>query len=299
VIDYLDDAVVDGDFTLSDEGVAVASVTASESSVYLLLTNGAVLACGENSRGQLGIGREDGVDDDDDDDDDFGSVDVPVPVFAGGLLANATAVYSGPTSHGAILVDGRYGGAIVRAVGYGGSGAAAGGGWIVPATLTACAGYDDWDGATTTTTTTTIAASRSGSTDGRRVVAIAIGNDHALFLASAGTSFDCGDGAPTASAPPTTPSPTTSPGPTVAPTTSSSPTASPFPTFVPSDGGGSTGPTTASSLPLAFDAPAPSAPIEMQTRNAAHGRLGYSSMGGFASRLLGVALSPIVIWHWF
>ena len=78
---------------------------------------------------------------------------MPVPVFAGGLLANATAVYSGPTSHGAILVDGRYGGAIVRAVGYGESGAA-GGGWIVPAALTACAGYDDWDGATTTTSST-------------------------------------------------------------------------------------------------------------------------------------------------
>ena len=299
VIDYLDGASVDGDFSLSDEGVAVASVTASDSSVYLLLTNGAVLACGENSRGQLGIGREDGDDDDDDDDDDaFGSVDVPVPVLAGGLANAVTAVYTGPTSHGAILVDGRSG--AIRAVGYGGSDGASGEGWIVPAALTACAGDDDGDDSVPAT----IAASRSGSTDGGRVVAIAIGNDHALFLASAGTSFDCGDDAPTASpgptaAPTTTPSPTTSPGPTAAPTTSPSPTASIFPTFIPPDGGGSTGPTTASALPLAFDAPAPPVPTEMQTKNAAHGRLRYSSKGGFVSCLfLGVALSPI-IWHWF
>ena len=45
----------DNNFSLLDENVTVSTVTASDSNVYLLITNGMVLACGDNIHGQLGI----------------------------------------------------------------------------------------------------------------------------------------------------------------------------------------------------------------------------------------------------
>jgi len=59
VLAHVDNFLHDGhDFSYVDEGVGVASIEAGSSSIYLLLTNGMLLACGENTHGQLGIGDD-------------------------------------------------------------------------------------------------------------------------------------------------------------------------------------------------------------------------------------------------
>ena len=102
----------DNNFSLLDE-----NVTVSDSNVYLLLTNGMVLACRDNIHGQLGIGIND------EEDGAFDSVNVTVAIAN---LTNIALVFSFVDSKGSI-----------NAVGYDGSGTTGDDRSIVP-TVIAC-----------------------------------------------------------------------------------------------------------------------------------------------------------------
>jgi alpha-tubulin suppressor-like RCC1 family protein len=271
ITSYLEYESVDGDFSLSDEGVRVVSVTASDSSVYLLLSNGIVLACGENSRGELGIGE---YDDRNDDGSVIDSVDAPVPISH---VTNVTAVFSGPTSHGATILEGN---GAMYSFGHDGSGAREN--WYVPVeTNFPCPGDEGGGGSASVSTS----ASRAAGTGGGGFVIVSMGNDHALYLASTHASFGCeGDDhdVPT-SAPSTTPYRPSYGRPTQPPRPSS---AFPTPIFA---GGGSIGPTIVeSSLPTITTAP--SGQMDTSASNAADGRLIISSTGGMMTLSL--------VWHY-
>ena len=94
------------------EGIGISSIAAGVSSLYILLSNGLVLACGENTQGQLGIGS-----------DVADIIDVPTSVAN---VSDATAVMSGPMSFGAFLVSDRS----IYEVGFDGMGAREN--WNVP-----------------------------------------------------------------------------------------------------------------------------------------------------------------------
>jgi len=128
-------------------------------------------------------------------------------------VSNVTAVFSVPSSFGAYFVGSDRS---IYAVGFDGFGAREN--WEVPNVL-ACADEE-----------TTV----------ERGVAISSGNDHALYLATEETTFECtGD----------TASPTRGPTvPTIAPTTSPRPTVSHAPTFSPAP----TGRPSLSSMPATF-----------------------------------------------
>ncbi|KAL7532602.1 hypothetical protein ACHAXR_008522, partial [Thalassiosira sp. AJA248-18] len=107
-----------GVFSMDDAGVGVESIAAGASSLYILLSNGLVLTCGENTHGQLGIGSS-----------EADSIDVPTTIAN---VTNTTAVFSGPTSFGAYFVSDR----AIYAVGFDGVGAREN--WSVP-NMMACA----------------------------------------------------------------------------------------------------------------------------------------------------------------
>lgn len=76
---------------LSDEGVVVESIAAGVDTFYILLSNGMLLACGDNTHGQLGIDSE-----------DADSVDVPTAISN---VSNVTDIFSGATSYAAFFVS--------------------------------------------------------------------------------------------------------------------------------------------------------------------------------------------------
>ena len=76
---------------LSDEGVVVESIAAGVDTFYILLSNGMLLACGDNTHGQLGIDSE-----------DADSVDVPTAISN---VSNVTDIFSGATSYDAFFVS--------------------------------------------------------------------------------------------------------------------------------------------------------------------------------------------------
>jgi hypothetical protein len=76
---------------LSDEGVVVESIAAGVDIFYILLSNGMLLACGDNTHGQLGIDSE-----------DADSVDVPTAISN---VSNVTDIFSGATSYDAFFVS--------------------------------------------------------------------------------------------------------------------------------------------------------------------------------------------------
>jgi alpha-tubulin suppressor-like RCC1 family protein len=256
---YLDHAY-DGDFSLSDENVTVSHVVASDSSVYILLTNGLVLACGDNKNGQLGIGN------DEKDGSDFNSFDAPVAITN---LTNITAVFSGPSSLSAQFVDSK---GAIYAVGYNGLGMTSADSSLP--TIIACMKKMD-ENATT-------------ASGGR--VDISLGNNHALYLmVPTETLFECND----ATIPPsTTMSPTISSMPTDAPSTTLSPASTVMPSSMSSDSGVSPTPTIYTST-----TPAPSSTVDTkQTNNIANGQRQW--LGGLScSSILSFALYHI-IWHW-
>ena len=250
---YLDHAH-DGDFSLSDENVTVLHVVASDSSVYILLTNGLVLACGDNKNGQLGIGN------DEEDGSDFNSFDVPVAITN---LTNIAAVFSGPSSLSARFVDSE---GAVYAVGYDGSG------MLSPdsslPTIIACMKKMD-----------------ENATTARRVD-VSLGNNHALYLmVSTETSFECTDNYATIS-PSTTMPPTISSAPTDAPSTSLFPASTFMPSSMSSDGGVSHTPTIYSTTP------APSSTVDTEQTNIANGQRRW--LGGLSPCTLVFALSHII-----
>eukprot|EP00571_Detonula_confervacea_P013057 CAMPEP_0172312352 /NCGR_PEP_ID=MMETSP1058-20130122/17185_1 /TAXON_ID=83371 /ORGANISM="Detonula confervacea, Strain CCMP 353" /LENGTH=697 /DNA_ID=CAMNT_0013025775 /DNA_START=69 /DNA_END=2162 /DNA_ORIENTATION=- len=272
------------DFSYMDEGVSVESIAAGKSAFYLRLSNGLVLACGENTHGQLGIGNDDETD----------SVDVPTTIAN---VTNVTAVFSGPTSFGAYFVSSDRS---IYAVGFDGVGAREN--WNVP-NMMACANEE-----------TTL----------KKGVVISSGNDHTLYLATVETTFECeGDvltkspsmtPAPSISHMPSVhPSasirPTISSMPTMTITPTTSPTASFSPTAIvssfPSAEGETASPTPFGVIPdtlsptVASD-PSTSPVATPPTRNIQNpgsgGADGYS-LGGFQLSLLGVSLA--FMWQWF
>lgn len=104
------------DFSYHDEGVGVASIAAGQSSLYLLLSNGLPLACGDNTHGQLGLGA-----------DAADVVAVPTPMAN---VSATTAVFAGPIALGVHLVSNSR----VYAVGFDGAGAREN--WHVPQLMT-------------------------------------------------------------------------------------------------------------------------------------------------------------------
>eukprot|EP00578_Thalassiosira_sp_NH16_P004170 CAMPEP_0181139654 /NCGR_PEP_ID=MMETSP1071-20121207/34896_1 /TAXON_ID=35127 /ORGANISM="Thalassiosira sp., Strain NH16" /LENGTH=621 /DNA_ID=CAMNT_0023226573 /DNA_START=69 /DNA_END=1934 /DNA_ORIENTATION=- len=106
------------DFSFLDEGVGIESIASGQSSFYLRLSNGLLLACGENTHGQIGIGNR-----------DEDSIDVPTPIAN---VTNVSAVFSGPMSFGAYFISDRN----IYAVGFDGVGAREN--WDVP-NMMACA----------------------------------------------------------------------------------------------------------------------------------------------------------------
>lgn len=294
------------DFSYLDEGVGVASIAAGSSSFYLLLSNGMLLACGENTQGQLGIGNGNGQTN--------GATSLaggadavaePTPVAD---VANVTAIYSGPTSYGAYFVSD----ASVYAVGFDGAGLR--GNWDVPSLL-ACA-----DG---------------GNAAVERDVSIATGNDVTLYLATAETTLACRGGivvdgvtytaAPTyrpseeptiePTAEPTTMEPTMYPTRTMPPTATAAPTTSPAPTERPSVsrrpswGPTATMPPTSSAAPTSNStaedttyfptlSPTP-APVDPSlarptVRNGAVN--GHSLFGSDPIHIWGISL--VIMWQW-
>jgi alpha-tubulin suppressor-like RCC1 family protein len=180
----------------------VQAVTAGKSSLYLLLSDGQVFACGENTHGQLGLG-------------DLNSTSVDVPTLI--PLQDVVSIFSGPTSFSAFFVHGN---GTVHSVGYNGGGELGVGDEINRDTPTVVACSDE------TSTTDEDLASR---------ILISAGNDHTLFIGSEST-FLCSnetdatkeDGS--TSSPTITASPTVTKVPTTSPTVTASPTITSMPT---------------------------------------------------------------------
>lgn len=306
-----DDTTIIDDFSLYDEGVGVSAIAAAHSSFYLLLTNGMLLACGENTHGELGIGNN-GNNNKEDNANNWITAEYQPTIIAN--VSNVTAVFSGPLSYGAYFVSDRS----IYAVGFDGYTGAPREDWNVP-TMLACA---------------------VESTSVERGVVISTGNDVTLYLATEETTFECtedddgvdggddnnnttdgsaaltmkptvsleptGSHVPTVSMPPTgrpsissmpaTIAPSSSPTVSTAPTSSSSPTSdategdttdgtTEMPTSVadPLDGGVVTGSPQVQSSPKGKD-------------RSSNGVEGYSPCGFEVSYLLGASL--VVMWQW-
>ncbi|KAL7546999.1 hypothetical protein ACHAWF_010317 [Thalassiosira exigua] len=212
---------------VSSNGTNVASIAAGASSLYLLLSDGSVLACGENTQGQLGLGE--GAAD---------SVDVPTPIPN---VTDITGIFSGPTSLGAYFASDR----VVYAVGFDGIGAREN--WDVP-DLVACAdgGTAPMEGLVVSTsndvtlylatTETSFACEAENATTGAPTATPSPAGSRAPASSSSASS------APTGSGTPTTIAPTASPTASLRPSSSASPT------------GETRAPTTPSA---AFDGPSP------------------------------------------
>ncbi|KAL3798848.1 hypothetical protein HJC23_004636 [Cyclotella cryptica] len=181
-------------------GEQVLSITAATSSLYLLMSNGQVLACGENTQGQLGLG----------DSTNATSVDVPTVIPT---LQDVIGVFSGPGSYSAYFVQEN---GTVYATGYNGGGQL---------------GVGD---AMNRYSPTVVACSDEAFVEEKEIISriiISGGNDHALFLGTEST-FSCPNeeqDSPTAS-PTITMGPTDSRVPTTSPTISPRPTISALPT---------------------------------------------------------------------
>ena len=141
------------DFSLNDEGVNVHLIAAGKSSLYMLFSNGQVVACGKNTHGQLGT----------DNNSNETASDVPAVVTA---LANVTDIFASAISFTAFFLqsNGIYG------VGQDGSGQLGNGAmqWN-PLSEVSCPGDEET----------------------RREVVISSGNDHTLFLVNTNGIFDC------------------------------------------------------------------------------------------------------------
>eukprot|EP00585_Thalassiosira_rotula_P013055 CAMPEP_0196130412 /NCGR_PEP_ID=MMETSP0910-20130528/790_1 /TAXON_ID=49265 /ORGANISM="Thalassiosira rotula, Strain GSO102" /LENGTH=794 /DNA_ID=CAMNT_0041389709 /DNA_START=307 /DNA_END=2691 /DNA_ORIENTATION=+ len=294
------------DFSLHDEGVGVSAIAAAHSSFYLLLTNGMLLACGENTHGELGIGNNGKANNNYnnnkvDNANNWITAEYVPTIIAN--VSNVTAVFSGPLSYGAYFVSDR----IIYAVGFDGYAGAPRENWNVP-TMMACA---------------------DESTSVERGVVISTGNDVTLYLATEETTFECtgddgiggeydnnstdgsalamkptvsleptGSHVPTVSMSPTgRPSISSSPTVTTAPTSSSSPTSDAtegdtdetvMPTFMP------TGPSMEGGV--VTGSPQLQSPPRGEGRSSSNGAEGYSPYGFEVSYLLGASL--IIIWQW-
>lgn len=320
-----DDTMIIDDFSLYDEGVGVSAIAAAHSSFYLLLTNGMLLACGENTHGELGIGNNGNSNNNNnnnkgDNANNWITAEYQPTIIAN--VSNVTAVFSGPLSYGAYFVSDRS----IYAVGFDGYNSAPRETWNVP-TMMACA---------------------DESTSVERGVVISTGNDVTLYLATEETTFECteddndgvdvhggndnnntttdgstaltmkptvsleptGSHVPTVSMSPTerpsissmpaTITPSSSPTVTTAPTFSSSPTSdategdttdgTEMPTFMP------TGPSVEGGV-VVTGSPQVQSLSKGEDRSSSNGAEGYSPCGGFElSYLLGASL--VVMWQW-
>ncbi|KAL7484691.1 hypothetical protein ACHAW6_010321 [Cyclotella cf. meneghiniana] len=201
--------------TLPDEfdslGQSVQAIAAGTSSLYLLMSDGRVFACGLNAQGQLGLG-------------DFvnaTSTDVPTLIPT---LRDVVSVFSGPSSYGAYFVQEN---GTVFAAGYNGGGQL---------------GVGDVENRYTPAA---VACSDEASSENREMasyVRISSGNDHALFLGTTST-FLCPDDDHDAEN-----ATTTSPAATASPADTREPTPSPTLTARPTE---SAAPTTATASPTA------------------------------------------------
>ena len=174
-------------------GTEVAKIRAGKSSFYTLLSDGQVLACGENTHGQLGLGETN-------------STKVNVPTLI--PFQDVISVFAGSLSQSAYLVQ-RNG--TVYATGYNGGGHLGIGDQknrIAPE-IVGCSGETELDGKMAS------------------VIMISGGNDHSLFLGTEATFMCSGKAGPTIS--PTTYSPTVTQTPTTSPTITASPTKTSMP----------------------------------------------------------------------
>jgi len=293
------------DFSFNDEGVGVESIAAGKSSFYLLLSNGLLLTCGENTHGQLGIGN-----------DEADIIDVPTAIAN---VTNVTAVFSGPTSFGAYFVSDRS----IYAVGFDGVGAREN--WNVP-NMMACANEE------TTLTKGVVISSGNDHTlylatvettfecEGGAAPTTSISPTMSLSptILPTMTLLPTISHVPSISLSPSSrPSQSSMPAtitPSGSPTTSLLPTSSSSPSSFSTTEDGTDVPTpfyailqTSSLAPTASSAPSealseanttkpPAAPPRGITNpgNGAHG----NSFGGFGSSyLLGVSLA--IMWQWF
>jgi len=270
------------DFSFRDEGVTVQSIAAGASSLYLLLSNGILLACGENTHGQLGLGNNWNND----------VVDLPSRIAN---VSNVTAVFSGPSSYGAYLASGRS----IYAVGFDGAGAREN--WAVP----------DMMGCANKETTTKAGVLISGGNDHTLYLtsvetAFDCIESDVPSVAPTGVKTPTPTVSPMPTGKPSISSMPTTTGPSSSPTISSHPTTTPYPTpvFTEED----------SYMPTPFDyltmppippasggaggdeSPVPVGPIEnAPTRK--NGATRYSSFNGFrSSYLLGAGL--VIMWCW-
>lgn len=167
----------------------VDAIAAGKSSLYILLSNGQVLSCGDNTHGQLGVGNNSTL------------IDIPTVI----PLENIVNVFSGPLSYNAFFVQQN---GTARAAGYNGGGQLGIGDGInhdTPAVV-ACSDLANIDEEM---------ASR---------ISISSSNDHTLFLGTEAT-FLC-DGSSATASPTATSTPTAPPTLTAKPTVSHLPTSS-------------------------------------------------------------------------
>ncbi|KAL7514036.1 hypothetical protein ACHAXN_011833 [Cyclotella atomus] len=180
---------------LDGSDTEVQSLTAGKASLYVLLSDGQVLGCGENTHGQLGL-------------NDTNSTSVDIATLL--PLQDVISVFSGPVSYAAYFVQVN---GTVYAVGYDGGGHLGVGDNMNRNALSA------------------VACSDASAIDKEMAsnIMISSGNDHTLFLGTEAT-FLCADGDDGPTASPSTQIPTTTRVPTTSPTITASPTATPMPT---------------------------------------------------------------------
>eukprot|EP00956_Cyclotella_meneghiniana_P004029 scaffold4879_cov71-Cyclotella_meneghiniana.AAC.8 len=174
---------------LDGSNTNIHAITAGKSSLYILLSDGQVLSCGDNTHGQLGM------------DNNSTSIDIPTLI----PLDEIVNVFSGPLSYNAFFVQQN---GSVHAAGYNGGGQLGTGDGINRNTPAIVACSDS----------TNIDEEMAAST------LISSSNDHTLFLGTEDT-FLC-DGSSTTASPTATLTPTVSPTTTAKPTGSHVPTTS-------------------------------------------------------------------------